>query len=479
MRVEVLQNAVVIESRDLTDGNYTIGRSSSNAFCLKSPQISKSHALLVVKGGRAAILDVGSSNGVFVNGILIKKTRIEMGDDIVLGPFRMRIVPMIDRAQPPPGRVELSQVGGGAGGAVGNAARKLDFSDLPDDVPQTLTPQDKVLAAMDEKILTPFYATIARVDWRVVMATIVGAALVAAVLLSVIPFVNWGERILVGESIARGQTVLRQMVRENFRVVSKTNDSTRLTVESYDKEPGVIGAYIADPATRTLLAPSKYYSKAINDLYVLRAMEKLNNGETKEGDREEVAVEREDGTYILAQPLYVYSSETNRSLVGVAILEFEVPNNIYSTFTPVAEMVLLAILLGLMSYYLLVKMFSYPISRMLDGLDAALKGEGGQVTAEMKFPELEGLAQNINFALSRVKQGDGGSVGLSSPSDDSLDDTLLKVVENVDSASRPVATRASRAPRSICVSASCRVWAKARPQILILTERTGPWWVWR
>lgn len=435
MRIEILQNGAVIETRDFKDGSYSIGREKTSQVQLISPQVSKAHALLVVKGGRAAIVDVGSANGVFVNGILIKKNRIDIGDEIAIGPFRLTLVSMVDRPQGQAESFQSSQSPkkGGEISFEGNVARKLDFSKHPEDVPQVSAPQERLLSLVDEKLLRPFYAIIGRYDWRWVLATIVGGALVMAVVLSAWPLLNWGRGILVAESLSRGQAILRQSVRENYRVLEKTNDFSRLTMELAEKEKGVLGAYIADASTRTLLAPAKFYNKPINDLYVIRAIEKLAGDDAGGVVEDDVVVERNDGTFILAQPIFQYAADGSRALTSVALLEFEIPNNLYTTFTPLAEMVMLALLLGLIAFYLIVKMMSYPLTRMLDQLDGALKGESSVVSAEIEFPELISLAQNINFALSRIKNSEGGALSPETNEASDEDEVLRRAVEAFDS----------------------------------------------
>ena len=91
LKVEVVQNGEVILSKDFPEGSWKIGRDSACDIRLKSPQVSKQHALLVIKGNKAAIVDLGSSNGVFVNGILVRKQRIEPGDEVKIVGFQIRV----------------------------------------------------------------------------------------------------------------------------------------------------------------------------------------------------------------------------------------------------------------------------------------------------------------------------------------------------------------------------------------------------
>jgi hypothetical protein len=70
----------------LGPGKYLIGRSSSCNVVLDAPLVSRRHAVLDVDANRAAIADLGSRNGVFVNGVRVCGTRVlHDGDTISLG----------------------------------------------------------------------------------------------------------------------------------------------------------------------------------------------------------------------------------------------------------------------------------------------------------------------------------------------------------------------------------------------------------
>lgn len=63
----------------------TIGRSPSNDLCLDDPHISNTHCLISKIGDHFHIEDLGSRNGVQVNGVKTKECRLREGSQIVLG----------------------------------------------------------------------------------------------------------------------------------------------------------------------------------------------------------------------------------------------------------------------------------------------------------------------------------------------------------------------------------------------------------
>ena len=63
----------------------TIGRSSENTFIIQDDTVSSNHAVIEVVDGFQALVDLGSSNGTFVNGSRISRHLLEIGDEIKFG----------------------------------------------------------------------------------------------------------------------------------------------------------------------------------------------------------------------------------------------------------------------------------------------------------------------------------------------------------------------------------------------------------
>ncbi len=81
-----------VQAVELLDGSYTIGRGDACKIRLCYPEISERHALLAVRGGRAVIEDLNSSNGVLVNGVLIEAPKSLNNDSVVaVGPCLLRV----------------------------------------------------------------------------------------------------------------------------------------------------------------------------------------------------------------------------------------------------------------------------------------------------------------------------------------------------------------------------------------------------
>lgn len=70
--------------------NISIGRSSANDLVLKAPKVSRQHAAINMYNNQFIIIDLKSSNGVYVNGAKIDEAVLNLGDEISVGGYRFK-----------------------------------------------------------------------------------------------------------------------------------------------------------------------------------------------------------------------------------------------------------------------------------------------------------------------------------------------------------------------------------------------------
>ena len=69
-----------------------IGRSPACDILLDDASVSRRHAVIIHRGGRAVLLDDRSLNGVFVNGERVEWRVLADGDEIVVGRYRLHFL---------------------------------------------------------------------------------------------------------------------------------------------------------------------------------------------------------------------------------------------------------------------------------------------------------------------------------------------------------------------------------------------------
>ena len=77
---------------DLKPGVYKVGRAAGNEIRIADASLSGSHAEILVQGGVIIIKDLGSTNGVFINGSPVKYGELRPGQSLRLGWVDMMLV---------------------------------------------------------------------------------------------------------------------------------------------------------------------------------------------------------------------------------------------------------------------------------------------------------------------------------------------------------------------------------------------------
>ena len=67
----------------------TIGRDPDSDIFLNDITVSRRHAVLTMEGGDVVVCDVGSLNGVYVNGSTVDRAVLRDGDQLQVGRFQM------------------------------------------------------------------------------------------------------------------------------------------------------------------------------------------------------------------------------------------------------------------------------------------------------------------------------------------------------------------------------------------------------
>jgi ABC-type multidrug transport system ATPase subunit len=84
-----LEPQLKMENIDLAKDHLVIGRDPSCDVVIAHPVVSKKHAEIIKQNGKSLIVDLGSVNGTFVNGIRVKRHELQELDRVVIGPSEL------------------------------------------------------------------------------------------------------------------------------------------------------------------------------------------------------------------------------------------------------------------------------------------------------------------------------------------------------------------------------------------------------
>ena len=71
----------------------TLGRALDNDIRLESKLVSRHHSRIEERSGEAWVIDLGSANGLTVNGDKVTRRLLEPGDIIEMGGVRIELIP--------------------------------------------------------------------------------------------------------------------------------------------------------------------------------------------------------------------------------------------------------------------------------------------------------------------------------------------------------------------------------------------------
>ena len=77
-----------------------IGRMPENHIVIDDDKASRSHARIVQEYGDYFVEDQGSENGIYVNGVPVQKTKLTVGDQILIGNHILEIISADENIQP-------------------------------------------------------------------------------------------------------------------------------------------------------------------------------------------------------------------------------------------------------------------------------------------------------------------------------------------------------------------------------------------
>jgi pSer/pThr/pTyr-binding forkhead associated (FHA) protein len=92
------------------DRQIIVGRSSDLDMVLVEDMVSRKHAKIAMQGDQIWIEDLGSTNGTFVNGEKIKRSRLKEGDRVLIGTSILKLIASEGQTDNTDARVQLESV---------------------------------------------------------------------------------------------------------------------------------------------------------------------------------------------------------------------------------------------------------------------------------------------------------------------------------------------------------------------------------
>lgn len=117
--------------------HMTLGRRESCDICLRFPNVSGLHCELVYKDGYWFVQDLGSTNGIKVNGVRVHKKPLSPSDEITIAKRTFRI-----EYSPPVGLQRLEEMLEDVDDTIAQSLLEKAGLVKPQNLPEVRTPKD-------------------------------------------------------------------------------------------------------------------------------------------------------------------------------------------------------------------------------------------------------------------------------------------------------------------------------------------------
>lgn len=419
--ISILSGPQAGQAYPLNNGPNVLGREPGCDIILTSPGVSKQHAKLDVYDDKLIISDLNSRNGTFVNGVKVQSLRLQGGEKLSLHdvffeishmtPEQYRQLTLLSArsfaAQGVPANNTSAHMLHGHPepyvlnqNAVPNNSRSPHFDQPAGEVDsegsiKKTSILDLAKKYLDEVVLPGVYKLPEVMEFRWVLAGFMGAFIIFVTSLSAIPLMRILKFSIEKESQRRALTIARTLAKVNRAPLMQGLDSA-VSIEIAQREPGVDKALIISNVDGNILAPASQAGK-VPDLPFIHEARREGREAIKQID---------DSTIGALVPIEFYNPETgSQAVTAYAAVIYNMGSLAVDdsrTLSLFIQTFFIAIIVGSILFFFLLKTIEFPLFSLNRQLDRALKENHNELKITYMFPVLQELVSNINSALSRM-----------------------------------------------------------------------------
>lgn len=407
----------------LKDGRNLVGRGTNCQIRFEDRDVSKEHALILLENDRLTLVDNQSTNGTYVNGIMVNRTSLKRGDKVSFNQT------MCDVIQLPTSQSRQSVVttslahkiapnqGLQSYASQGPLAlpTQTPHPDLIHQNPSSLgspEPDSGFLKRYFEEVFMPGIYNLGKMmEFKLVIGLFMFIYAVLVTALSTIPMLAITSESIQIESRRRALTIARNLANVNQQALLKEMDAA-LSTQTAELEEGVSQALIVRQADGSVIAPATKAGTIPAVPFI----------ETARREQKELIQQIDSSHVAVAVPLSAFSPETaTYSVKALAIVVYDMGTLAVDdgrTLSLFFQTLLLALALGFVLYYLFQRFVEYPVANLNQQLDLALKHKGeNTVSFDFEFPLFQDLVSKVNTLLTRLANPENQAHGMSGNKD--------------------------------------------------------------
>jgi len=375
----------------LKNGDNTLGRDSGCDIHFQVDGVSKKHITVTVTDDVLYVQDMGSANGTFLNGKLIKRTTAKGGDKIALPNAILQIVHVREK------KIVVKKK------VASQSSREESIDDFLSGghPPENLV--GKMFWLFKYKVMPIFHGINQEYEWRVLLAIFTGLFAITTITLTIFPVLQDSKEILLQEIANRGAHYAEEIGRINATALEQKN-LERIDTTFLDSEEGVVSYELFDLDGR-IVRPISRLNEYTNDPF------SVQTGDWAKKNRDSRTVKKqllENGQIGIGKKILSYNAKTGQQeAVGVIAIRFA-PRTLAIESTKSSKLYLeslitsflVAIIFFGIIYYLTLR----PLEEIRFQVEEALRGRRRSVDSKLLFEELNPVRNSINTSLQRIRE---------------------------------------------------------------------------
>ncbi len=382
--IKVLTGPVSGTTYQIKPGDNIVGREANCDLQIPHASISRKHFKITKQNENYILQDLSSSNGTFVNGILVKTAILQAGDKITVNEIFIEITEQQNSLAV---QNELQVQGNNA------LNLKVDVESATGAVVQNSLL--KTLQSYIENVALPGVYKLAEwAEFRWLLGSFILIYIFMVTLLAIVPMIQISKERIEQESQLRATDISKNLA-NRYRAALNTGLGATFTIEE-ERVQGVQTALVVDANDGHILAPARKIGQN-PDLPFVHVARKKVRGITKQIT---------DSLIGASTPIQVLNPDTGeRSIRAFSIVIYDMGSRAIRTSDVLrlfVQVLAFAILLGFILYFLLYKLIEYPIKNLNQQIDQALKEGTDETSVPYNYPPIQRLSVNINSALSRI-----------------------------------------------------------------------------
>ncbi|WP_127718369.1 FHA domain-containing protein [Halobacteriovorax sp. HLS] len=375
----------------LENGENTLGRSEECSIPFAVNGVSKKHMAVTVTGDAAYLQDLGSSNGTFLNGKIVKRATIKNGDKIALPDSILQVVYVAEKKVVIKKRATSEE-----------DEDDVDFiTDIPP-VPESLPA--KIIWAFKYKVMPVFHGINEEYEWRVLFGILLALLSVVTITLTIFPVIQTSRRTLLLETAERGAHYAEEIARTNAKAL-ETKNLDQLNTAFMNNIKDVKSYDLFDLEGR-IVRPLVRMNSYIDDTHSIKVKEWAEK--TKNDELSVYKKRLPDDEIGIGRKIVSYNFKTGvMEPVGVIAIRFspkslavEAQESTKSYLEALMTSFLVAIIFFAIVYYLTIR----PLEEMKYQIEESLRGKRRNVESRFLFSEMNGLRSSVNSILQRIRE---------------------------------------------------------------------------